>query len=718
MQYSFSDLVVIDDIQQILVSFRSICGITTEILDLGSQTIVASSGHIIRDQLQQDFPQSRQSIHHSEEAAASQVHERSTRRFEYPGGLFVYTHAIRIENQEIAALFLGPVFLSSSGEDSFRLRSQEADFDEAAFSEVIRGAPIVSQAGAESYLELLVQLVQRQAEKGLDELRLAERLKTAQAFLEEQQRTYAELEARLFQRTEELERVNVALGESEQRFQVALVDTPVVVFNQDLDLRYTWIYNPQNYADQPVVGKTDAELFSPEEAMLLTALKKRVIAAGLLTREEVSMTVGARTLFYDMTIDPLYNSDGDVTGITCAATDVTERKYREEELRRRLAESEGLQKIAKGLLQKIGLDEVLEIVCAEAMQLTAAEGSAVLLLDEDGWLRLTHRAGLPVYSLDHLPVEGSFAGQAIQSGSLIWIDRQESEPDEIENRWQGLPWTPGLRSMLSVPLKVDLQAIGVLNILNKPGDLTREDIRIIDLFADQAAMIIEHVRLQRQAEQLAVLEERQRLARELHDSVTQALYSVTLYADAARMAFSAKKWEALERNLQDARNMAREAMYDMRLLVFELRPFMLDKEGLASALRARLAAVEGRAGLKTEVLVEGERRLPIGIEEELYRIAQEGLNNVVKHANAGEVQILLAYGEDTVSLKLIDDGLGFDPEIASRSGGLGLQGIQERVLRLGGNLQIETASGRGTRLMVMIPIRELDPNKSDERAKR
>jgi nitrate/nitrite-specific signal transduction histidine kinase len=419
-----------------------------------------------------------------------------------------------------------------------------------------------------------------------------------------------------------------------------------------------------------------------------------------------------------MTLDPLYDANGAVTGLTCAATDITDRKQIEDQLRRRLAEIESLQRIAKGLLQKIGLDEVLEIVCTEAMQLTSAKGSAVLLLEKDGWLKFTHRAGSPVYHLDHLPVEGSFAGQAVKTGSHVWINRQGIDPDEETDQWQGYPWTPGLVSMLSVPLKVDQQTIGVLNILDKPGELTQEDIRIIDLFADQAAMIIEHVRLQHQAEHLAILEERQRLARELHDSVTQALYSVTLYSDAARLAFSAKKWDSLERNLREVSNMAREAMYDMRLLIFELRPFMLEKEGLASALRARLAAVEGRAGLKTEVLVEGERRLPLAVEEEIYRIAQEGLNNIVKHAKAGDVQIYLKYGEETVSLELIDDGAGFDTKIAGRSGGVGLRGIQERVQQLGGSLEIDSAPGKGTRLAVEIPLSEMDLDQPGELARR
>jgi signal transduction histidine kinase len=145
-------------------------------------------------------------------------------------------------------------------------------------------------------------------------------------------------------------------------------------------------------------------------------------------------------------------------------------------------------------------------------------------------------------------------------------------------------------------------------------------------------------------------------------------------------------------------------MYDMRLLVFELRPFMLETEGLASALRARLAAVEGRSGLKTEVLVENERRLPIKMEEQLYRIAQEALNNVVKHAGATQVQVQLTYDESTVSMEMSDDGKGFAPEEVSQSGGFGLQGIHERVQQLGGALNIQSTPRRGTRLRVRIPL--------------
>lgn len=693
MPYPFSDLVSTPDLQRMLDTFESASGLSTQIMDMDGEIIVASSSRNLWHEFHPELLQARQRTGED----SFQRNEETAQRDEPFGGLLQYFRAIRIEDGKIGTLVLGPVFHAQPTEATFHQLAQEFGVAATKYLEALQRLPILTEEQTQSYAEFLVQVLQRMAEKGLNEIRLIERETKLQS-------AYNEIETRLLQKAEELQSVSEALQEGEQRFRVALIDTPIVVFNQDLDLRYTWIYNAQNYADQPVIGKTDADLFSADDAMRLTALKRRVMAAGLLTREEVSITVGTRTSFYDMTLDPLFDADGTVTGLTCAATDITERKQLYDQMRRSLSESESIQRIAKGLLQRIGLDEVLQIICAEATQLTGATGSAVLLLEEDGWLRVTKSEGSPAYSHNRLPVSGSFAGRAFQTGEHVWVDLRGGDPDENVHQLEGYQWIHGLVSLLAVPLKVDTKVIGVLNILNKPNEITQEDMRIIHLFADQAAIIIEHIRLQYQAEQLAVLEERQRLARELHDSVTQALYSVTLYADAARMAFSAQKWESLESNLQEVRNMSREAMYDMRLLVFELRPFMLETEGLVSALRARLAAVEGRSGLKTKVLVENERRLPIKLEEELYRIAQEALNNVVKHAGATQVQVQLTYDESTVSMEMRDDGKGFAPEDVSQSGGFGLQGIQERVQQLGGALNIESAPQRGTRLSVRIPL--------------
>ncbi|MBN1886525.1 MAG: ATP-binding protein, partial [Thermoflexales bacterium] len=147
--------------------------------------------------------------------------------------------------------------------------------------------------------------------------------------------------------------------------------------------------------------------------------------------------------------------------------------------------------------------------------------------------------------------------------------------------------------------------------------------------------------------------------------------------------------------------------HDMRLLIFELHPPVLEQEGLVTALRVRLAAVEARAGLQTELEVEGERRLPIGIEQELYRIAQEALNNVMKHAKARHVTIRLQFTDTTVCLQVRDDGLGFDPLTARDSGGMGLHGFEARAAKVGGRVTVDSSPEQGTTVRVEIETEEV-----------
>jgi PAS domain S-box-containing protein len=208
--------------------------------------------------------------------------------------------------------------------------------------------------------------------------------------------------------------------------------------------------------------------------------------------------------------------------------------------------------------------------------------------------------------------------------------------------------------------------------------------------------------LEQQVREKAVAAERSRLARELHDSVTQALYSVTLYAEATRLALAAEKQDVAVENLRELHNMAREAMVDMRMLIFELHPPVLEEEGLVAALQARLAAVESRARLQTQIRVEDERSLPLPLQEGLFRIALEALNNVVKHAQAQQVVIDLRMGDGKVALKIRDDGVGFDPVAARKSGGRGLLGIEERVHQIRGAFTIESDLGHGTTLSVTV----------------
>jgi signal transduction histidine kinase len=142
---------------------------------------------------------------------------------------------------------------------------------------------------------------------------------------------------------------------------------------------------------------------------------------------------------------------------------------------------------------------------------------------------------------------------------------------------------------------------------------------------------------------------------------------------------------------------------DLRMLIFELRPPVLKDEGLAAGLRARLAAVETRAGLHTEFLVDGEERLPLAVAEELFWIAVEAFNNVLKHAGANQVSVHLTFAGNQVRLSIADDGLGFDPGAPQSQSGMGLRSIAERAQRIGGRLELDTAPGQGTTVTVEAP---------------
>jgi signal transduction histidine kinase len=362
-----------------------------------------------------------------------------------------------------------------------------------------------------------------------------------------------------------------------------------------------------------------------------------------------------------------------------------------EETRQRLAETESLQRVTTALLQELNLNDVLEMVCREAQELIGAAGGSVCLAGYRSEMRVAMSTGIAPARPDCLTAEGSLVGRMVGMGRPL-----------MRRCVGGADADAGL---LTVPLQIKGRVIGALQVGGKPSGFNRDDLRVLGLFADKAAIAIENARLYQHEEALAVMRERQRLARELHDSVAQSLYSMMLYAEAAGNLLRSGRAAAVGEHLAELKSTAQEALREMRLLIFELRPIELEQHGLAGALQARLDSVEARSGLHVDLQVEGVEQLPFETAQEFYRIAQEALNNVLKHAQARHLNARLHFSGDRVTLEMADDGIGFDT--TSTSGhGLGIRGMRERAAVIGAELSITNRPEGGTQVRVTLDLRD------------
>ncbi|GAC1323673.1 MAG: hypothetical protein NVS2B16_22320 [Chloroflexota bacterium] len=262
---------------------------------------------------------------------------------------------------------------------------------------------------------------------------------------------------------------------------------------------------------------------------------------------------------------------------------------------------------------------------------------------------------------------------------------------------------------LAVPMLYKGQVIGALTLSHpEPGFFTPEQATLVHAIAQQAAIAIENARLYREAQKVAAVEERQRLARELHDSVTQALFSMTLHARTASLQLDRAGIDAgtpLAQTINQLGELTQGALAEMRALIFELRPGALRDEGLVAALHKHTAALSAREQLQISVRSSEDRlTLHPDTEEHLYRLVQEALHNIVKHARASTVQVSIetAGGGSDLVLVITDDGVGFDVA-ALTPGHLGLTTMVERAHLAGGTLDISSDPGQGTSIRVVLP---------------
>jgi signal transduction histidine kinase len=261
-----------------------------------------------------------------------------------------------------------------------------------------------------------------------------------------------------------------------------------------------------------------------------------------------------------------------------------------------------------------------------------------------------------------------------------------------------------MRSFLGVPIVAASGIVGAVYLTDKVGaeDFDEADQQLIEMLSVHAALAIEKANLYERSRELSIVEERNRLARELHDSVTQKLFGLTLTAEAAATVIDRDPDEA-KRQLRRLQQLTREAMEELRSLIFELRPPEAESEGLTTALRKHVDVLQSVHGDAVALRLEGDGEPRAGASEVL-RIAQEALQNALRHAEASHVDVHLQADDGRLRVAVADDGVGFDPdEPGLRSRRLGLTSMEERARALGGTLSIASRPGEGTTVTLEVP---------------
>lgn len=349
-------------------------------------------------------------------------------------------------------------------------------------------------------------------------------------------------------------------------------------------------------------------------------------------------------------------------------------------------------------------DENLSSILSQSLEkilvaVTGDAGTIHLLDDERTNLELAAQEGLDPgaeHRFQRIPLKDTFWGKAItepEPSLQMEISEDGYTPDSIK----------GVKpiSLVTAPMLMRDIALGMISIFHTSvSGPSLDEISLLNLVADQMGNMVERAQLRQHARQTVVIEERQRLARELHDAVTQSLYSMVFLSKASRNFVDAGNWGQVEEHLETLQETAQQVLKEMRLLVFELLPIPLERQGLVGVLSQRLKAVEQRSGMETDIIAEGEFDLPSDIQVGMYRIAQEALNNALKHASATQVMVRLLEGGQKVEMEIEDNGIGFDPD--QSFGGLGITSMRERADEIGGKMTIVSKYDQGTKINLVI----------------
>jgi signal transduction histidine kinase len=455
-------------------------------------------------------------------------------------------------------------------------------------------------------------------------------------------------------------------------------------------------------------------------------LLERALSGETVRVEGLRLECRGAVSYWDVVLYPLYEN-GRIGNIVEVVTDATDRvlahlmlekrvEERTRELERRQAVAESLGEALALLNSSQSLHEILQRLAAQSRELLGADCSAIFDLNtESDQLTVQAFDGAPSALLAGyvLPVGVGAVGEAVAMREPVLIaDTRAALPrllatlsarasGEEEARLRGAiqRLVRHYRATLAVPLVVRGEIYGGIALYyEQRRDFTPEDLKLTDTFAHQAALAIDNARLRHQMEAAAVAAERNRIARDLHDSVTQTLFSASLIGEVLPRLWEIDQDEARKR-VEELRQLTRGALAEMRMLLLELRPAQINQVPLGDLLKHLVEATTGRARISIALMVQGECPLPECVHNSLYRIAQEALNNVAKHSGATQAAVALRWAGGGVELGITDNGRGFDPgSVAGEH--LGLSIMSERAQEIGANWNIDSRPGGGANVTV------------------
>ena len=349
---------------------------------------------------------------------------------------------------------------------------------------------------------------------------------------------------------------------------------------------------------------------------------------------------------------------------------------------------------------KVTLDKIVAVI-SEALQIRTV---SIQIIDQSrSILRLAAYKYLSPMMIEYLreqPVTNPLMERILERrGATLYVD--PSSTSELTD----MPVSEFSSYSIVSPIRAKGKNLGILAIAYyRQEEPTREDLALLASIADHIGVAIENAQLRQHSEQLAVLEERERLARDLHDSATQSLFSLTLFAAAAREHLSSGQLESVQKQLVELEETAVQTHKEMRLLLYELRSTVLEEEGLVKALQRRMQMVEVRSGIRGQINAKLSSKLPVSVEQVLFRVANEALNNTLKHSGADTVIIDITTDNSHVSMKIRDNGHGFATDDENFYAGMGMDNMRQRVEKLGGTFYYESQPNSGTDIVVHVPL--------------